>query len=276
MPSSKRIKQIFIYLLATVGIIFLILLLVGQAREGFQTVSTENENYRKICLQRINQTGVRNCKMLTIDSGTVWLCNDEDTAKDLLECDNSFASTLDPSKISFLNLKDSVCYLTADEKIYVCYNRPPLLGVDSDTNAPEFINPALPGGDDPVPSVLEPQYNSLCGSYQASYSMMHRGISSISTNLSQVNANLGILSNVYNTMNNLKTSHCSSGNLGQPQLAACNELNNSVGFFQNSITSQSTINIVNTLSTGLYKLISLRDNELTPAYSGLGCTLPTF
>ena len=282
MPSSKRIKQIFIYLLATVGIIFLIFLLVRETYEGFQavptvnSVPTVNDDYRSMCLQRVNQTGIRNCKMITIDSGSVWLCNDEETANDLLECDNTFASTLDPNKTSFLNLKDSVCYLTADKKIYVCYNRPPLLGLDSETNTPEFINPALPGGDDPVPGILEPQYNSLCGSYQASYTMMHSGISSISTNLSQVKANLGILSNVYDTINNLKTTYCSSGNLQGEKLIACTAINNSIGFFQNSLTSASTINTVSTLSTSLYKLISLRDTELTPAYSGLGCTLPTF
>jgi hypothetical protein len=204
------------------------------------------------------------------------MCDTEASALELLECDDTFTSTLDPTNASFINLKDSVCYLTEDTKVYVCYNRPPLLGFDTATNTPEYMNPAIPGTDDPIPDALQPEYSRLCGSYQASYTMMHSGISTITTNLSQVNANLGILSNVYNTLNNIKTARCSSGNLQGTKLKACNAINNSINFFQNSLTNPSTTNMVNTLTTSLGTLVSLRDNELSPAYNGLGCITPTF
>lgn len=207
MPSvvSKKTQRIFTYLLGTVGIVFIILLLTRQIREGFQTppepaatpsVSEFALQRQEECIKNMNDVGSINCQEQTIDGGTVYTCDDEESALEILKCDTLFSQTLDPKHTPFYGLKDSICYRNALSNIYVCYNRPPITVFDDSTKTNEFLNPSYPNMDDPVPGYLAAQYPTICPGYQASYTMLHSGISTLSTNLLLVNTNIGIISSV--------------------------------------------------------------------------------
>ena len=204
MPSfiSRKIQRIFIYLLATIGIIFLVLLITRQIREGFQAATPEPniiDKYRQDCLDRLKTTGAI-CPSRTDGPHKIFTCPDETTAMKLLQCDRTFSDTIVQDGPVYLNLTDSICYKSEVTQTYLCYNRPPLLAYDSELNTTVYNNPGIPGMYDPVPTDLDNDIPGICPSYQASYTLLYKGISSISTNLSEVNSNLSVLSNVYNTI----------------------------------------------------------------------------
>jgi hypothetical protein len=148
------------------------------------------------------------------------------------------------------------------------------LGFDSATNKPTFLNPGIPGMDDPVPNELGAQMAGICGNYQASYTIVYKGISSISTNLSLYNANLKILSNVHNTLKSLSTQYCYD-TLTTSKQEICNSLSTGVAFFNSTLTSPTTVSIGIDLNNAYTQLANIQNYEMGKAYSGFGCETPS-
>lgn len=265
-PATKRIMRLVVFLLGTVGVVFLVLLLARQApnREGFQTAD-QCSQFRVACQPQ------------TIGGQTVYMCGDSNAAMNLLTCDGTLMQTmgLDSEYRAQLGIRDAVCYMVgagASSKIgsnyYVCYQRPPRIAYDDAIGMNEYINPGYAFEEDPNPEILKQDLETACGTFQGISTIITRSLGTTRTNISSVGNALSSIAGAYSTVNALR-ARC-TGTLTPDQQTACTALSN-FGVLANDANFNALTTLNTTLATANSNMGGLFMGNVVPSFKGLNC-----
>lgn len=263
--ATKRIMRLVVFLLGTVGVVFLVLLLAGRLqKEGFQTAD-QCSQFRVACQPQI------------VGGQTVYMCGDSTAAMNLLTCDGTLMQNmgLDSEYQAQLGIRDAVCYMVgagASSKVgsnyYVCYQRPPRIAYDDAIGMNEYINPGYPFEEDPNPEILKQDLETACGTFQGISTMITRSLLTTRTNISSVSNALSSIAGAYSTVNALRT-RC-TGTLTTEQQTACTALNN-FGVLANDANFNALTTMNNTLLTANSNMGGLFTGDVVPSFRGLNC-----
>jgi hypothetical protein len=267
--ATKRIMRLVVFLLGTVGVVFLVLLLARRSRtEGFQTAAD--------CA-----TFKSRCAPQTISGDFVYLCPDADTASDLLQCSPDLATTLqlNPAGTSNLGIRDAVCYLVpggsyapaskVGDVYYVCYQRPPQIVYDDTLGMTRYTDPTNEVDDDPNPGTMTVNLETACGTYQGAGLMIGTAMDKTYKNIDYVSSAMRSIQGAYGLVSTIIKSRC-GGTINDDQRTACSSLSN-FGTIQTD-TTYSDLQGLYTALTGSYgNMKSFFTSDTTPKFNGLNC-----
>ena len=263
--KTRLVQKIFVFLLLTIGIVFILQRIHRTIREPF--VSPERVD---ACTAARSACG--GPKPMP-DGKVIYLCPDEDSAGNLLDCGDETIDTLSPTNVQILGSSDAVCYVKVIDRrdVYICYNRPPPIVYE-----PPPIDAMVSQNylDDYVPGQLEDILPATCDTYQAITSQVFKNFSTMTLNKTKVDNGLSILKNVQTEMSNLYKTRCSQPQSSASKQAACDHLK---GFVEDATTT-SNISLLQGLQLSTDQSLSTLKgfyvNDIVGGYSGLGCPEP--
>lgn len=262
--KTRLVQKVFVFLLITVGILFVLMRIQKATKEPF--VSPDRVGR---CSQDLAACG---SKQLS-DGKNVYLCDTEDRALNILECDDDVSDLLSPDNVKLLGLSDAVCYVKKidNRDVYICHNRPPPRVYEPPPVDAMILQSPY---DDMVPSQLEDILPPTCDTYQTITAQVFRNFSTMTLNKNKVDSGLGIIQNVRTEMSNLYTRHCVPMPTLESKRAACEHI---LQFNTDASTIQN-VNSLQQIQTGVIQSLSTMrgyyQNDIVGGYSGLGCPEP--
>jgi hypothetical protein len=280
--KTRIVQKVFVFLLLTVGILYIALWLHRRVREPFLNPAAEKQ--KQDC-----EDAKRNCKEQIINNNKVWLCednlNDLDAQtraqKILWACANSPDITHSADSdlgTPLIGNSDTSCYSVLNSmtgsNFFVCYQRPPAKYYDPMSGQDEYYMPQT----DPVPEELSNELPAVCGAYTSVVSAVVRNFSTTKAEYNKMNEIVNTMSNAYIAMSNLSTTKCNSTRpRGTDLLNSCRELGT---FLSNYTFSSANSNVGRLLtiqtaySNATSNLISTFNNHIQPQFNGFGCAFP--
>ena len=262
--SSKKAQtriKIFLFLLLTVGIVFLLLKVwwaTRQQAEGFQLIDINTAD----------------CTLTTVNNTPTYLCESLEEAKATLL--NAEDLKLTPST--------AICYkditlssLTkADTVYYTCFDRPTPLGpFDPITGSREEIDPIA--DEDPQPERQIGSIKANCAAYMGPYRTIMNNYDRVITLISSVSTiGLANISTGMGTLTDINTRQCQ--NVPASDVAktrVCKTIQEGIGRYNTIFNDTSSpISLKNTMAA-LQASKAMMSNEifntLKPAFLNSGC-----
>ena len=240
MPSRRLdIKiRIILFLLCTVGILYITMRLLYRNYEGFQASG--------------------NCSYNTslFPGKSVYLCPTDDDATGLF------------SDVSLnLNSNDGVCYKASD-KFYTCYQRPPATNFDFTSGVYVQIKHI----DDTSPDDAINNMEQICATSNAENLRISTIYQSTLAYQKGVTGVINTISNAVSQLSNISTSYCTGISASDPKYNFCTTLNTGIGNFKNLPTGDGGLNSMsNTLASMATNINSLYTDTFQRAYTGYKC-----
>jgi len=249
MPSKRLdIKiRILLFIICSVGILYISMLLFYRPVEGFQTAN--------------------NCyyDTTTFPGKKVWGCPTETDAVALL---NDPGITLSDT--------DQVCFLTPNptdytKKYYTCYQRPP----DKLLNISDGIRYDTDLTKDVKPIVIENDMTQLCSDYTSENARFLTVLKSTIAYQKMISSVSGRISFTTNELIGLSTQYCKSGVTRQQNFVDfCTTLQDGIRIYENLPKGNYGLNYISTTITGeIYaNILNLYSNVYQPGYKGFLCS----
>lgn len=269
-PATKRIMRLVVFLLGTVGVVFLVLLLAKRFpnREGFQSAG-DCDLYKSRCPGQ------------TIGGQYVYMCASDTDATNLLQCSPDLATVLNlnTTGISNLGIRDAVCYLVpggsynlgskVNDVYYVCYQRPPRLTYDDTLGTEVYENPGFEIDVDPNPATMSFNLETACGTYQGAGQMIGNSMFKTYNNIDYVSTAISSIEGAYSVVDATIKRRC-TGTLTTAQSNACTGLSN-FGTLQADSNYTDLRSIYTVLTDSYGKMKSLFTGDTVPKFDGLNC-----
>jgi len=249
MPSkSLDIKiRIVLFIICSVGILYVSMKLFYQPTEGFQTI-------------------IDNC---TLDTTTykgkrVWKCNTEADALVLFH-DTSVT----------INEADQVCFPTPNPVIntsnyFTCYQRPP--GQYFDYNDGVFVNNN--SITDRTPIGIENDMSQVCSDYNGETARFIDVITNQISTQQIISSASGRILFTTTQLINISTQYCAAPITDQKIINFCSVLNQGINIYQNLPKGNYGLNYISTTMTrDIYaNTDDLYTNKYLPGYKGFHCS----
>jgi hypothetical protein len=285
--KTRIVQKVFVFLLLTVGILYIALWLHQRIREPFQTTARDQTVQQQIdsC-----EAAKRECRSeFRVNNDRYWLCetdlngDSQTRAMNILNmCGDSseIVRTADPSLgPPLLKSNETTCYsvlnTTSGSNYYVCYQRPPvqvtnLMTGDNEDMLPEY---------DQVPYELANELPAVCGAYGSLVGTVIRTFSTTKGDYTKVSDIITKMSNAYISMSNLSTTRCDSTKTRSPELlSSCGHLGTFLSNYRFSTANSNVdriLRIQTAYSNAMSNLTSTFKNEIEPQFSGFGCAFPS-
>jgi hypothetical protein len=211
MPSKKVTisQKIFIFLLLTVGIVFILLQVYHSVREGFQ--STDD--------------GVL-CDRKEINGRPTYLCETKEAALSQIgnmdrtvDVDIAVCYTDIDTNNSNINGNFGIGASNLPTKFYICYDRPPLLVFDPTAG----VMLSMLEIDDPQPDSATTSFRANCAAYNGAFQTYFNSYLKTSSILGSVNTiGFSNISSGINILSNVSTQRCIKS--GDPKYIASNDI----------------------------------------------------
>ncbi len=283
--KTRIIQKVFVFLLLTVGILYIALWLNRRVREPFQATDPIAVRQERLCDEAKSES---NCEEQTIGDDKVWICRDGGSSDSKTLADTIIRQCTNPPEIvlsadaslgpSLVGDNDTSCYSVPNSmtgsNFYVCYQRPPVKYYDEMAGGYTYTTV----DNDQVPYQLADELPAVCGAYTSLVGTVVRTLSTTKGDYSRVNNIVNTMSNAYIAMSNLSTTKCDSTKpRGADLLNSCREL----GTFLSNYTFSSAnsnvgrlLNIQTAYSNATSNLISTFNNQIDPQFKGFGCAFP--
>jgi hypothetical protein len=269
--KTRLVQKVFVFLLITVGILYLLLRVQRATREPFVATRAEYND----C-----DTKIKKCQKYNLPDGNeAYFCRDGDSgdtgqlrAEDILNCDDQPSDKINPANIPALGSGNAVCYQkgTQGGSIYVCYDRPPPIYYDP--NLDTYVNQNYL--DDPVPGQLESLLPTTCATYQTTLSMLYNAFSKITENKQKMDSGISMMEYVKSEVQKVYNQYCSPTMPDGPKKVQCQTLNTFLtdAPITDNITKLKGIQI--SMMNALSNLQTYYTDDIQRGYGGLGCPLP--
>jgi len=272
MPSKKVTisQKIFIFLLITVGIVFILLQVYRSVREGFQT-NTDTS-----------------CKDETINGRKIYLCGTKDEA--LSELNNMSDSSYDNTAVCYTDINSEENYRNDNfgigssnlpTKFYTCFSRPAVEIFDP-TSGVKFPISEL---DDIQPESGIATLQTNCALYNGAFQTYFNSYIRTSSILGSVNtigfSNIVSSMNVLSTVSTLKcvsaddkNNTLNPGGLTNTAVGVCNSISTGMAYFF-AMSNDESEDSLKRLTSVIGESKNLLSNEiytvLKPAFLNSGC-----
>ena len=262
----KLIQNIFIFLLLSVGILFISLIIRRSGRslrEGFA----------------IDPNAIRGCELknFATPSGEVQglLCGTE------VEAQSAATQVIPYGSLTMDGITPTapICYLKITtglkdtaQPVFVCYNRPPDL-IQDDLGM-RYLDPMI--DIDQTPETLGSEIPTTCTAYKTAYAQALQTQSTLTGNISFLDNTMGVLSNVYTTLNTTYNTKC-KGSLTQAQKNMCGSMSAGIATYNDLLTNSNSNNIINvrqTMTNVNKELTGLINGGIAASFAGLDCADP--
>ncbi len=285
--KTRTIQNLFVFLLLSLGILFVVLLLrTGKVRymtvrllEPFQTPDELVQKLREDSCEDKK----RKCEPKRFQDNTFWLCEDDESGDTgynramniLTMCSDNPFSSLAPKYVSLIRSGDTACYVAENSDTYVCFQRPP-----SQTYNPDFQSYVdIMSQDDTTPEELSNELPAVCSAYQGAVNMILRTFSTTTVNYNKVNSAIQRMADSYSTLNGTSVINCQTGSKSPSQTTACDTLRGFLTTYSVAPTGGTSnmsnlYTIRNNMSNALFQLQSTFTNQIKPQFNGFGCELP--
>jgi hypothetical protein len=250
---SKRLDvkiRIILFLICTIGILYISMRLFSSSQEGFQTDMAHGCVYDTTTFPGIQG----------------WFCKTEASAA-LIQSDSNIV----------LRPIDQVCYLTpnpdnATSNYYTCYRRPPT----NNFSALEGHYYDLPFNEDTTPNDIITDIKGVCNDFTTEGKKLEH---SISTGVNYQSSILGVSKQITVDTSNLQTistTYCPKGVTDPKIVSFCTTLNTGIDVFNNlPLTYNGTPYGLNYMSNQVTSLMislsNLSTTGLQVPYKGFNC-----